>query len=216
MRVISVNLAQRERLTGPDFDRHTGIFKRPVDHPVIVGPLGLMDDAVVDTRHHGGPDQAVYLYRCEDYDWWARQLGNPLEPGAFGENLTLEGFPTPAPVIGSRLVFDELVLEITAPRIPCRTLATRMGDPRFLKRFVKAERSGFYCRVITPGRIAAGAAFTVAESSHPGALVTTNDLLRASHRRLRAAELERFLSAPIDARTRAAFERQLESRRAAR
>ena len=43
-----------------------------------------------------------------------------------------------------------------APRIPCVTLAARMGDPTFVKRFRRAERPGVYCRVITPGAVNAG------------------------------------------------------------
>ena len=39
----------------------SGIFKRPVNGPVAIGPLGLDGDAVLDRKHHGGPDQAVYI-----------------------------------------------------------------------------------------------------------------------------------------------------------
>ena len=34
---------------------------------VEVMPLGLADDAVVDVKHHGGHDQAVYVYGAPDY-----------------------------------------------------------------------------------------------------------------------------------------------------
>ena len=48
--------------------------------------------------------------------------------------------------IGDRLHIGEVILEVTAPRIPCDTFATRVGDPTFIERFRKAGRPGFYCR----------------------------------------------------------------------
>ena len=49
-----------------------------------------------------------------------------------------------------------MVLEVTAPRIPCATLAARMDDPFFVKRFRWAERPGVYCRVVREGKVRAG------------------------------------------------------------
>jgi MOSC domain-containing protein YiiM len=209
MKILSVNVGKREALKGPDFDRETGIFKRPVDHPIRVDTLGLASDAVIDTRHHGGPDQAVYLYREEDYAWWSKELDQPLVPGTFGENLTLEGFPGAGAAIGSHLNFDDLVLEVTAPRIPCRTFATRMGDPAFARRFMKAERPGFYCRVVKAGEIQTGESFTIAP--HPDDAVSTLEIFRARYRKLQPDELRRFLAAPIDVRTRKNLEQQLQN-----
>jgi MOSC domain-containing protein YiiM len=49
-----------------------------------------------------------------------------------------------------------VVLEVTAPRIPCATLAARMGDPQFVKKYRRAERPGLYCRVIREGNLQTG------------------------------------------------------------
>lgn len=214
MHVVSINLGRRERLEHRSFRGVTGIFKRPVPGPVAIGILGLEADAVINKRHHGGPDQAVYIYRQEDYDWWSRELGRHVEPGAFGDNLTVAGLPEPGAVIGSRLAFDTVTLEITAPRIPCNTLAARMDDPAFVKRFVAAERPGFYCRVVRPGTLQAGDRFTLQpfEDAAAEAGVTTLDIFRARYRRLTRTELRRFLAAPIDERTRIAYQRELSGR----
>ncbi len=69
----------------------TAIEKHPVAGPVTARTLGLDGDQVGDTVHHGGVDQAVYAFAREDLDWWAGQLGTPLDDGMFGENLTTEG-----------------------------------------------------------------------------------------------------------------------------
>lgn len=208
MHITSVNLGQPRRLTGPSFDGETGIFKSPVTGTVDVGELGLAGDAVLNATHHGGPDQAVYVYRQEDYDWWTKELGSTVAPGTFGDNLTLQGLPEPGLIIGSRLKFDGVVLEATAPRIPCNTLAQRMSNPSFVRRFMHAERPGIYCRVIQTGSLQVGNAFAL-EAGDPGG-VSTLDIFRAASRRLSAEELTRFLGAPIDIRTRRTYEARLE------
>jgi MOSC domain-containing protein YiiM len=208
--VVSINIGHREQLDHRSFRGVTGIFKRPVEEPVTIGPLGLAADAVVNRKHHGGPDQAVYLYRQEDYDWWTTELGRPVEPGAFGDNLTVAGLPEPNAIIGSRIDFGSVELEITAPRIPCNTLAARMGDPGFVKRFVAAERPGLYCRVIRPGTLATGAPFSLLP--YAGDPVSTLEIFRARYRRLGSAELRRFLAAPLDERTRMGYQRDLSGR----
>jgi len=214
VQVVSINRGARQYLDHRSFQGTTGIFKRPVTGPVTIDTPGLESDAVVNTRHHGGPDQAVYLYRQEDYDWWSTELGHVIEPGAFGDNLTLAGLPEPGAVIGSQLAFGpdsgSVVLEVTAPRIPCNTLAARMGDHAFVKRFVQAERPGLYCRVVRPGSLVTGAPFTVIP--YTGDPVSTLEIFRARYRRLDTAELQRFLAAPLDARTRVGYERELAGR----
>jgi len=205
--IVSINIGRRRRLEGRSFNGETGIFKEPVTGPVEVGELGLESDVVIDTKHHGGPDQAVYVYRREDYDWWSLELGRTLGAGTFGENLTLAGLPAPGAAIGSRLIFDSVVLEATAPRIPCNTLATRMDDVGFVKRFMQAGRPGFYCRVIQPGWLRRGERFEL--QAYAGDPVTTVEMFEAWHRKLGVEELRRFLSVPIDLRSRAYLEGKL-------
>lgn len=162
--IVAVNIGQIEPLvpsrTVATAQKRTGIHKRPVLTPVAIGPLGLDGDHVGDTRHHGGHDQAVYLYSADDYAWWSERLGQLLEPGTFGENLTIDAW-WPEPRVGDRVVIGDVTLELTAPRIPCATLAARMNDPRFVKTFTEAARSGAYARVIASGTVCAGDVGTV-------------------------------------------------------
>lgn len=208
MQIISINTGTARVLEGRSFNGETGIFKDPVTGPVRIGALGLDGDAVLNQKHHGGPDQAVYLYRQEDYDWWSAELGRKIEPGTFGENLTLEGLPAADLDIGSRLEFSEVILEATAPRIPCNTLAERMGDPGFARQFVRAERSGIYCRVLTTGTVHASESFAL--TAPQDASISTLDMFRGRYRKLDRRELERFLAAPIDVRSRTDYQQQLD------
>jgi MOSC domain-containing protein YiiM len=49
-----------------------------------------------------------------------------------------------------------VTLEVTFPRTPCQKLATKVGEPKFVKRFAKAGRPGMYLRVVETGELAAG------------------------------------------------------------
>lgn len=203
-RIESVNVG-RERPLGGD-GGGTGIYKEPVAGPVHVGPLGVAGDHILDTRHHGGPDQAVYVYLAEDYAWWSERLGRAIGPGTFGENLTIAGLGEADLAIGDRLVAGPVILEITAPRIPCNTLAARMGDPGFVKAYRAAERPGVYCRVIAEGDVSAG--MEVAYQRYPGERIGAVEMFRDFFvsRTLGVEELRRTLAAPIAARARADYE----------
>lgn len=214
MQVVAINVGTPRELRGNNFKGRTGIFKEPAKGPVRVGPLGLEGDAVLNAKHHGGPDQAVYLYRAEDYAWWSEQLGREVLPGTFGDNLTVQGLPAPGLGIGTRLQLPELLLEVTAPRIPCNTLTERMDDPGFAKKFIRAERPGIYLRVIEAGTVRSGEPITLLPA--PDDPLTTLDLYRDSYRRLDAARIREWLALPIDMRTRAAFEKKLIDRSSSR
>jgi MOSC domain-containing protein YiiM len=203
MRVSSVNLANApsklkvgSRLTS------TGIDKRPTERAVAIGPLGLDGDTIWSKKHHGGPDQAVYVYGEDDYTWWARELGRTLEPGTFGENVTVAGLATGASTVGDRLhVGAEVVLEVTCGRIPCGTLTARMGIRAFTQRFRKAARPGLYCRVIEPGAVQHGDAVRYERAANATiGVVELGEMFYA--RELTREQLERALAAPICERAR--------------
>ena len=138
-----------------------------------LGLNGFNGDEQADLKNHGGPDQAVYLYRTEDYAWWSEQLNRALAPGIFGENLSVSGLPEPVR-IGDRLAFGDVLLEVTAARIPCSKLAAQMNDVHFVKTFTEAGRPGFYARVLQQGRVQVGdlAEYTPNPDSAPSVLET--------------------------------------------
>jgi MOSC domain-containing protein YiiM len=185
--VLSLNIG-RGRASGHTDVGVTAIDKRPVAGPVTVtapGPRGsggtgsgVAGDEVCDHRHHGGDDQAVYAYSREELDAWQRELGRELPNGVFGENLTTLGTDTTDALIGERWqVGDQVVLEVCATRIPCRTFAGWLDQDSWIKRFAQRALPGAYLRVITPGEISAGDAITVL--SRPDHSVTSGVVFRA-------------------------------------
>ena len=208
MHVISVNVGRAQRIENAKSIGMTGIYKTPAAAPVHITSLGLADDAICDVKHHGGVDQAVYVFGQADYDWWSAELGRALEPGTFGENLTISDLESAPLAIGDRLHLAEVVLEVTSPRIPCVTLAVRMGDPAFAKRFRQAGRPGVYCRVIRAGDVRAGEAVRL--EPYQGALLSiAKSFHDAFVREWDEAMIRRHLAAPIAVRDRVALQEQL-------
>jgi MOSC domain-containing protein YiiM len=141
----------------------TSIYKQPVEGPVMVRRLGVEGDEQADLRVHGGPDQAVYCYPAKHYARWQDELGRTLEFGAFGENLTVSGLVESSVRVGDVLAVGDAVLQVTRPRFPCFKLGIKFGDQRFVGRFQKSGRSGFYCRVLQEGMIEPGQPIRLAE-----------------------------------------------------
>ncbi|MDX2826833.1 MOSC domain-containing protein, partial [Streptomyces ipomoeae] len=166
MKLLSLNVGRPKAVDVPDESKHmTGIDKRPVDGPVRVaapgpkgvGGSGVAGDAVCNTQHHGGDDQAVYAFAREDLDGWERELGRTLPNGSFGENLTTEGLDVSGALIGERWrIGAEVILEVTTGRIPCLNFQQHLGERGWVKRFTRQGAPGAYLRVIRPGEIRAG------------------------------------------------------------
>ena len=129
--------------------------------------------------------------------------------GTFGENLTIAGLP-PDMKAGDRLLIGDVILEATMPRIPCSTLAAAMNDSNFGLQFRRAERPGYYFRVLNEGSVAPGDSVTLVEN--PGDCITMLELFRLSYEiKPDAKSLCRALDAPIAERMRARFESKIAS-----
>lgn len=208
MHLLSVNVGRASPIQNGKPSGRTGIYKLPVPGPTAITRKGLDGDAICDSENHGGVDQAVYVYGGPDYEWWSKALGRDLEPGTFGENLTISDLASAHVWIGDRFQIGTVTLEVTAPRVPCRTLATRMGDATFVKRFREAERPGLYCRVIDEGDVQAGQ--PVALERHRGESVSALEIFRAFYAAtLDETTLRQHLAAPIAIRDRIAKQAQL-------
>ena len=171
--VLTVNLAH-PRPNADKAEALTGIDKRPTDDAVDVrapGPMhgglgsGLLGDFIGDQQYHGGDDQAVYAYAREDLDVWERELQRDFDNGMFGENFTTEDLDVTGARVGERwhVGSDGLVLEVSRPRIPCRTFATWLSIQGWVKTFTKAATPGAYLRVIESGSVRAGDSIVVTE-----------------------------------------------------
>jgi MOSC domain-containing protein YiiM len=209
MKLISVNVGQERSIPNAKPSEKTGIYKLPINAPVRIASDGIPGDAICDTKHHGGPDQAIYIYGETDYKWWSEALDRELAPGTFRENLTISELESGQVRIGDVLQIGEVSLQVTSPRMPCVTLAARMGDHAFIEQFRQAERAGLYCRVLQEGQIQSGE--PVRMERYTGETVTILEMFHDYYEgTLDEAKLRRYLAAPISIRARVDKEKQLQ------
>ena len=155
-RIVSVNVSPG------------GVPKLPVAG-AWVGRLGLDTDAHNEPEPvHGGPDQAVCLYCVEAIARVAAD-GHEAFPGAYGENLTVEGIDWGALRAGDRLTIGTggLTLELSDMAGPCQTIAHWFLERRIarISPKLRPEDSRWYARVLLEGRVAPGDIVTVNEQT---------------------------------------------------
>src|SRR4051812_7073748 len=119
--------------------------------------LNLDGDGQGDLGGHGGEQRAVLVYQTESYDFWAEFLHrDDLRPGYFGENFTVSGLADEDVCIGDRYRIGGAEFEVTQPRVTCFRIGLRLDEPEMPNLLVAQRRPGFYCRVITEGKVQAG------------------------------------------------------------
>lgn len=195
----------------------SGIRKAAVRN-VDLDEFGLVGDTIVDTEHHGGADQAVYVYAADDYAWWSEQLGRELAPGTFGENITVDtlGAPWAEINVGDIYAFGQVELQVTSPRIPCDTFTAHMQETDWIRRFRDARRPGMYCRVLAGGGLTVGDAGIRRSYSDPThTVLESQDLFYDSIDDYDDAFITRALAGPMHANVRASLVAEM-ARRAAR
>jgi MOSC domain-containing protein YiiM len=156
-KVVSVHVGLAAPL-GPQGEM-SAFIKHNVEGPVMVGPLGLAGDQQADLKVHGGPDKAVYGYAASHYAAWATEfpaLASKFVPGGVGENLAIEGLDESGICVGDVHSIGETLLQVCQPRQPCFKCSLGFNNNRLPRAMVRSGRSGWYYRVVQPGRIEAG------------------------------------------------------------
>ena len=96
LEVLSVNIS-----------REKGTVKHPVPE-ITVDDLGIVGDA-----HAGRWHRQVSLLAQESIDRFSLQLGRPIGPGEFGENISFRGVPSQSVSPLDRFVLGDVELEVT-------------------------------------------------------------------------------------------------------
>jgi len=156
-KLVSVNVGMPKDVPWHGKTVHTGIWKTPIEGPVMVRRLNIDGDGQGDLAGHGGEQRAVMVYQTESYDYWRDYLDrDDLRPGNFGENFTVSGLDDRGVCIGDRYRIGEAEFEVTQPRVTCFRVGMRLGVPEMPNLLVSQRRPGFYLRVITEGVVRAG------------------------------------------------------------
>ena len=156
-RLVSVNVGMPKNVQWRGKTVYTGIWKTPVEGPVMVRRINIDGDGQGDLAGHGGEQRAVMVYQTESYDFWKIHLNrDDLAPGHFGENFTVTGLADDEVCIGDRYRIGDAEFEVTQPRVTCFRVGLRLDEPEMPNLLVSQHRPGFYFRVITEGHVRAG------------------------------------------------------------
>ena len=202
----------------------TAFYKKPVVGSVNVYRLGVQGDEIADRKHHGGLDKAVLAYSASHYLRWRTELSlddfgvghdtgddlfgdspptfslDQFGPGAFAENLTIDGLDEANVCIGDRYqIGDEsdnsLIVEVSQPREPCWKISRRWKHKTLTKLVGKTGRTGWYFRVIREGSVGHGDPVTRITRIHQDwPIARANDVLLGR-------EADRFAVAELMAMT---------------
>ncbi len=137
----------------------SGIIKTPVDGPTFLGSEGLVTDRQGDLKNHGGTDKAVHHYSIDHYATWSREIGTRdvlTRAGAFGENFSSAGLGERDIAIGDVFSVGGAIVEVSQGRLPCWKLNHRFDVPDMALLVQESGRTGWYYRVLQPGKIAPG------------------------------------------------------------
>lgn len=160
----------------------SGIIKQRVHGRVWIQRLGLEGDEQADARVHGGLDKAVHQYAAEHYPTLLRafpEQATLFVPGSMGENLSTHGLTEATVCIGDVFRVGEARLQVSQPRSPCWKIDARFGQVGVMRFVFEQAITGWYYRVLTPGRVATGDAFELIDRNMEA--VTLAALWSATH-----------------------------------
>lgn len=192
----------------------TGIHKTPLAGVADITATGLGGDFQGDLKHHGGPDKALHHYPLEHYAFWENLCGPlPAKPGAFGENISTLGLTEHTVHLGDTFRLGTALVQVSQGRQPCWKLNFRLGHPDVSLIMQEKGFTGWYYRVLEPGRVQAGDAVSLVERPLP--LWPLARLLEMIHSRcLAPEELRQAAALPLLAENwQRLFGRRLETGR---
>ncbi len=144
----------------------SSICRKPVSGSVEVTITGLQGDRVAQP-YHGGPDAALCVHLKDHYRFWDNTLGLNLPSGTVGENLTLDGITEDEVCVGDVVRLGTSLIEVSGPRVPCANLARRIGRSDWVRKTISENRTGFYLRVLEPGRLCPNDSWSLQDRPNP-------------------------------------------------
>lgn len=156
-RILSLNIGLPRAMEWEGRSVTSSMLKTPVTGPLIVHRENVDGDRFASPEFHGTPDSVLYAFGMPSLLAYMRSIGRDgYDPGALGENLTLDDFDEQKISVGDVFEIGEVTAQATFPRIPCAKVNFRMGHPEGQKKMIELGRSGVYFRILKPGKISKG------------------------------------------------------------
>lgn len=181
----------------PESGRPTGMYKQPATAPLEVGREGFIGDQQADRRVHGGPDKAVHLYPARHYARLAERFPDAaaqLVIGSLGENISTAELDENDVRIGDIWRLGGAELQVCQPRNPCWKIDERFACDGMAAFIAEQRLTGWYWRVVTPGRVAPGDALEMLQPADGFTLAEA--MLCWQDHRPALADLEKLAASP--------------------
>ncbi len=184
MKILSVNIGERTKVKWRFKTIETGIFKNPVKTSIFLGDDDVEKDTVVDRKHHGGKDMAVYAYTKNHYAYFQKLYPKlDLKNGTFGENITVSNLLETEVYIGDIFQVGEAIIQVSQPRFPCYKLGIVFGTQKIVKQFLNSTYCGFYFRVLQNGNVKKNDEFILIEKAKNSLTIADVYSLKSSNRK---------------------------------
>lgn len=148
----------------------SAIAKKPIEGSVWIDRLGLEGDEQADLSVHGGLEKAIHHYALDHHEYWKSLYpadADRFAPGCFGENIGTHGVTENDLCVGDVIELGGAAVQICQGRQPCWKLNAHLGLEHMAAHFKKSGRTGWYYRVLRPGRIAVGDTLRVVDRPYP-------------------------------------------------
>lgn len=166
MKIISTNIAEPITFNWNGQTVTTGIYKKPVNHPLFLGNQVVKGDYISDRNVHGGEFKACYLFSADNYPYWKERYPQlDWEWGMFGENLTVASLNEKELHIGDIYAIGSTLVQVTQPREPCFKFGHKFGDTKALSTFIAHGYPGTYIRVLEEGYVKTGDVIELVEKA---------------------------------------------------
>ncbi len=129
-----------------------GTGKKPVEAFEVRPDHGVVGDA-----HAGDWHRQISLLGLESFQKMKNAAALNLQPGAFAENITTQGMDLVSLPVGTRLISNDVELEVTQIGKKCHSgcnIAQKVGD-------CVMPKEGIFAKVIVGGTLHAGASIEV-------------------------------------------------------
>ncbi|MEO9511189.1 MAG: MOSC domain-containing protein [Flavobacteriaceae bacterium] len=157
MKVIATNIGKVTTVQWNGKTEQTGIYKYPVETSIFLEKNDVVNDTIIDRKHHGGEYKACYLFSADHYPYWKEKYPDlKWDWGMFGENLTVEGLDESKIRIGNIYRLGTALVQITQPREPCYKLGIRFRTQEILKQFIDHGFPGTYIKILEVGEVNVG------------------------------------------------------------
>lgn len=146
---------------------YTSYRKKSILKKVFVNSLGFESDNQSDKKYHGGVDQAICIFCQNEYDYLKSKHNLDLKIPSFGENIVLLDVWDKDICIGDIFKCDEVILEVSLPRVPCHKISDVTGIKNLTSILEDECKTGFYLRVLKEGYINKNSLFELSERKYP-------------------------------------------------